>query len=123
VKLLHYQSNESLKEITKLCIKIAKKETCLLYVNSLDAANTLSDYFWKNPFFLPNGIAGDKFASIQPLLIADHYISRPVIINFEKVFIRHEQINCDTYILWNAKPYSADFLSYIQEGDTWKKQG
>lgn len=122
MKLLHYQSSENIKELCNLCFKILKKQSCLIYVNNKETANVLSEQLWKNPLFIPHGIVGEDFQDIQPLLISDFYIQRQVIINFEEVFLKHTEVKCETYILWNTTPYSRDFSSYRQEDGIWKKQ-
>jgi hypothetical protein len=113
MKLIAYQTDDTIKELMKLCIKILKtKKFCTIVTKDIEAAEQLSNYFWKSHIFLPHCIRGEAFEAIQPVLISDTASSRPVLINFEGIWIRYEGLQKETYILWNTEPDSPNFMVY-----------
>ena len=120
VRLLHYQTSNSMKELMNLCLKIIKKSPTVINTMTEAGAMDLSNFFWSNQPFLPHGVWGEEFCQIQPLLVTNQKVKRPVVINFEAVLYKHTEVECETYILWNVPVLYCDgFTSYLHKGETW----
>lgn len=125
MKLFCYRTDDSLKELANLCSKILKSgKTSLIRVSSLDDASRISEGLWRAGPFLPHGIDGSDFDTIQPILISTANKHRDVFINFESVFVKHSELTfeLDSFVLWNCEPYSKEFKTYQQdERKMWMK--
>jgi len=125
MKLLSYKTEDSISELTNLCIKLLKhNKTITIRVEDIDQAQKLSESFWKSYYFLPHGIEGEEFAHIQPIILTINNIKRDIFINFENTYSLHTDLdfNLDSLIQWNCEPYQGQFENYIQDSTKkWKK--
>lgn len=122
MRLIAYQPQNSIPELAKLCLKLIKNgDPVLIRVGSPEKAKELSESFWKGYVFLPHGLIGEEFDSLQPVVISHENTQRDVFINFEQVYTRHTELPyTKSFILWNCASYDSSFKVYKQnQSGTW----
>jgi DNA polymerase IIIc chi subunit len=124
VRLVCYLTDESLKELSNLCLKYIKTNKKIsIRTDTAESAENISDYFWKLQKFLPNSTETDPFATIQPILISNKSFKRDIFINFEGIWENHDKLTFspEVFIIWNHQANSKLFQTYKHVGIKWEK--
>ncbi len=109
VTYLSYLPENSLNGLANLCISLLNKNKSIaVVVQEVRQILLISNFFWKFYKFLPHGIFGEEFATIQPILIITNenehkLIPRQVIICFELIDEKFLQYGAEFLIIWNKE--------------------